>query len=261
MKKSFLAAVLVLFSLSACVPSFLGGAKEAPADEAPVAEAVDVNATVDAASSTQAVQTMDALDSVAKATPTLAPATPTEEPPATATETLAPTEEPTATPEDAEVADGAAIDTEDGATAEADAEADSTETPVSDAATATLAVTATEAITETPAPTATSVYPSPTSPIAINMPPQNLVGYRPVEIRNRLKGKVYISFQGVTEYDYRPVIEYDLPGFAKVRIHVPQGDYKIVVYVGKDPMINYVTVNQNTNLVINIRKNNVRIEK
>lgn len=259
MKKSLLVAVLVLFSLTACTGIF-GGGEEAPAVEAPAAEAVDINATVDAEASTQAAQTMDALDAaaaeeMAKATPTLVPATPTQEMPATATETLAPTEETTATPD--EKAEAA---TEEDVTPTVEGAEPSATEEVS--ATATLAATATESVmTATPGATATSVYPSPTSPIAINMPPENLVGYRPVEIRNMLKGRVYISFQGVTEYDYRPVIEYDLAGFKKVRIHVPQGEYKIVVYVGKNPMIDYVTINKNTNLVITIRKNSLRIEK
>ncbi len=262
MKKNILLAVLVLFTLSACA-GLGGGAEEPPAADAPVAEAVDVNATVDAEASTQAAQTMAALDAAVQATPTLEPATPTEEMPATATEAAAPTEEMTATPAEEAEADPEATPEADDAELTATPEGD--ETPAADddaTATPTLEATATEmAMTATPGATATSVYPSPTSPIAINMPPQNLVGYRPVEIRNTLKGKVYISFQGVTEYDYRPVIEYDLPGFAKVRIHVPQGEYKIVVYVGKDPMIDYVTINKNTSLVITIRKDSLRIEK
>jgi hypothetical protein len=250
MKKSFLIAVLVLFSLSACIPSFLGGGEEAPAPEAPAADMVDINATVDAEASTQAAQTMSALDEVPEATPTLEPATPTEEAPATATETLAPTEESTATP----TAD---------AEAEAETEADAEGTPETDLATATgtMSVTATEAITQTPAPTATSVYPSPTSPVAINMPPESLVPYRAVEVKNTLKGKVYISMQGITAYDYRPVIEYDIPAFAKVRFRVPIGDYKIVVYVVNEPLTRHITINKGTNLRIKIYRHEFTVDK
>jgi len=248
MKKIFLVAVIALFSLTACVPAFLGGGEE----EAPVAEAVDINATVDAEASTQAVQTLDALS-----TPTLAPTEtqiPTDAPIATATETLSATEEVTATPTeevgDTPEAEAETTSTPDGTTPEA-----STETP------AEVTATVTPEMTNTPAPTSTSVYPSPTSPVAINLPPENLVPYHPIEVKNTTKGKVYISLQGATEYDYRPVIEYDIPRLTTVRYRIPDGYYKIVVYVGKEPMIDYVQVNKNTSLRIVIRKDELKIEK
>ena len=251
MKKLFLVSVLVLFTLSACIPSFLGGgAEEAPA----AAPAVDVDGTVEAASSTQAVQTLDAL-----ATPTLEPPTPTDEPTATVTETLAPTEEETVSPTETQTgtpeADAETTGTPDGSvTPEAG-------TGAPDDATATLDVTATPSATETPAPTATSVYPSATSPIGINLPPENLVPRYRIEVKNTTKGPVYISLQGSTAYDYKPVIEYDIPHLSTVRYFVPEGYYKVVVYVGKEPMIDYVRINKPNEVQIVIRKNELKIEK
>ncbi len=238
MKKFFLVAVIVLFGISACVPGLLGGG----AEEAPAAEAVDIAATVDAESSTQAVQTLAAL-----ATPTMEPPTPTEELPATATETLAPTEEVTTTiteTENATTADETATETLDDASA--------------DAATET---TATPTETSTPAITATSVYPSPTSPIAINLPPESLVPRHRIEVRNKTKGPVYISLQGTSEGGYKPIIEYDIARFATVKFEVPEGYYMVVVYVGKDPMIGYTVVNGHNQVSITINRDEIKIEK
>jgi hypothetical protein len=247
MKKIFLVAVIALFALSACVPAFLGGGEE---ETASAPEAVDINATVDTEASTQAAQTMSALD-FALATQTLEPATPTDAPLATATEALV--EEATGT---------ATTDVQETSTIEVDLTG--TPDPATTATTEeslTLVATATAAMTGTPAPTATSVYPSPTSPIAILMPPESLVPYRQIEVVNKTKGKVYISLQGFTEYDYTPVIEYDIPRFATVKYRIPDGYYKIVVYVGKEPMIDYVTVTKNTSLRIIIRRNELQVEK
>ncbi len=234
MKKFFPVAVIALFSLSACVPGLLGGG----AEEAPAAEAVDIAATVDAESSTQAVQTLAAL-----ATPTMEPPTPTEELPATATETLTPTEEVTAT----------LTETENAVTV--------TETPGSESADAATETTATPTETSTPAVTATSVYPSPTSPIAINLPPESLVPRHRIEVRNKTKGPVYISLQGTSEGGYKPIIEYDIPRFATVKFEVPEGYYTVVVYVGKDPMIGYTVVNGHNQVSIIINRDEIKIEK
>ena len=267
MKKSLFVALIVVFSLSACVPSFLGGgAEEAPAvdaEEAPaVASEVDVEGTADAVASTQAAQTLAAVDAEAEeealATPTLAP---TDPPSPTATEEL-----PTSTPETTETT----VDTEDD-TAETP-EAESTEAADmeegADEATATpegtataIEITETVVFTETPAPTATSVYPSATSPIAIFMPPEDLVPRFPIHVKNTTKGKVYISLQGKTAYDYTPVIEYDIPRFTTVRIRVPEGMYNVVVYVGKEPMVDYVRINRPNEVRIVIRKNELKIER
>ena len=247
MKKIFLLAVLALFSLSACVPGFLGGG----AEEAPAAEPVDIAATVDAEASTQAVQTLDALDALA--TPTMEPATPTEEPIATATEMLVLTEEATAT--HTETPEGTPSD-----------EAEMTETPDgtpvenTDEATATSEATATLIATGTPAATATSVYPSPTSPISINLPPIGTVPYHRIEISNKTKGPVYISLQGSTEGGYKPIIEYDIPKWTKVKVSVPEGFYAVVVYVGAHPMIDYVSINS-SNVSISISATELKITK
>ena len=246
MKKNILIAVVVLFSLSACVPGFLGGGDDTAA---PAAEAVDIAATVDAEASTQAAQTLSAL-----ATPT-EEVEPTEEPTATATETLAPTEESdtTETPEGTTEADETPDTTE---TVEVTPEG--TETPE---ATATPENTPTIAPSNTPAPTATSVYPSPTSPIAINLPPENLVPRHKIEVQNNTQGPVYISLQGSSEGGYRPIVEYDIPRFAKVRFAVPEGYYTIVVYVGKEPMVAYTGIYKNNALRIVINRKELIINK
>ena len=72
MKKIVFVGLVVLLSLSACVPDFLNlGSEAAPA------ESIDIAATVDSAASTQVAQTFEALSSLA--TPTMED--PTAEPP------------------------------------------------------------------------------------------------------------------------------------------------------------------------------------
>ena len=239
MKKIFLLAVIVLFSVSACVPGFLGGG----AEEAPAAEPVDIAATVDAAASTQAVETLAAL-----ATPTMEP--PTDEPTATAAEALAPTEEATATPTESPDA--------------APTKESATETPEgesADGAPATPEATATITETSTPTAVSTSVYPSPTSPISINLPPESLAPRHNIKVRNTTKGPVYISLQGSAEGGYKPIIEYDIPRFATVKIEVPEGYYAVVVYVGKYPMVDYVGIYKNNQVSITIHRNSIKIKK
>lgn len=241
MKKIFLLAVIALFSVSACVPEFLGGG----AEKAPAAEPVDIAATVDAAASTQAIETLAAL-----ATPTMEAPMPTDEPTATATETLAPTEEAAATLTE----NPNATPTEEG----------STETPEGESAngeTATPEATATITKTSTPTTVATSVYPSPTSPISINLPPESLVPRHKIEVRNTTKGPVYISLQGSTEGGYKPIIEYDIPRSATVKFEVPEGYYAVVVYVGKYPMVGYIGIYKNNQVSITIHQDSIKIEK
>ena len=238
MKKIFLlVAVIALFSLSAC-GALGGGAEEAP----PAAEPVDLAATVDAQASTQAVETLNALP-----TSTMEPA-PTDEPTATAIEEMAPTEEAVATETPSDEAPTETPAAEDAA----DSAAEPTATPEN---------TATPEATSTPAPTATSVYPSPTSPIAIQLPPEDLVPRHKVEVTNKTKGSVYISFQGTTEYGYRPIVDYDIPRFATVKYEVPEGFYTVIVYVGKDPMIAYTGVYHNNQIAITIFQDELKIEK
>lgn len=237
MKKTLLVGAIVLLSLSACVPSFLNtGAEEAPA------EAVDIAATVDTEASTQAAQTL-----VALATPTLEP--PTEEPTATATETTIPTETATATlteTPDGTIPAETATETPDG-----------TET-VLPAESETASLVATE--TGTPAATATSVYPSPTSPISVNMPPAGYPSYK-IKIVNDTKYRVYISLHGATEDGYKPIIEYDLAPWQRVKLTIPEGHYNAIVYVGKDPMTGSFSVHTNNTVEIIINKDKLKINK
>ncbi|MBT3337038.1 MAG: hypothetical protein HN855_16295 [Anaerolineae bacterium] len=235
MKKTILIGAILLLTLSACVPDFLNTSSQ----EAPVAE-VDTAATVDAAASTQAVQTFAAL-----ATPTLE--TLVEEPTATVTEESTPTETATAT----------LTETPDGTPG--------TETPEgtlpAESATATLEGTLTPTETSTPAATATSVYPSPTSPISINLPPIDEVPRYTISVSNNTKGSAYISLHGSTEGGYKPIIEYDIPGRSKVKISVPEGFYTVIVYVGADPMVDYVGVHKNNAVSIAINIDKIKITK
>ena len=238
MKKILFLSFVLLLSLNACVPEFLSPDTSE--------EAVDINATVDAEASTQAVQTFDALY------------TPTMEVPATSS----PTDEATATevPTETEPATEA-VATEAVATETATAEA--TET-----ITGTLATEATsttpdgtlpvETATATIEATATSIYPSPTSPISINEPPPSVPRHK-INVVNKTKGKVYISLQGVTEGDYHPIIEYDIPAHGKVKFKIPEGKYTAIVYVGKDPMIGYFNI-RDGNITIIIRRDEIQIK-
>ena len=174
---------------------------------------------------------------------------PTDEPTSTvtATEELPPTETPTAT----ETPDGTllaetATETPDGTLPAETA----TETPdgTLPAETATLEITA------------TSIYPSPTSPISINQPPDSVPRYK-ISVENDTKVRVYISLQGSTEGGYNPIIEYDLAPWQRIKLSIPEGYYAAVVYVGKDPMIDYFAVHSNNSITIVINKDSIKIKK
>lgn len=242
MKKILFVGALVLLSLSACVPDFLNSSSEA-ATAAPV----DIMATVEDAANTQAAQTLEAIAALTTlATPTLE--SPTDEPTATTTEVVSSTE--TATPTLTETPDGTLTITEtpDGTLPAETA----TETPdgtlPADTATATLEVTS------------TSVFPSPTSPISINEPPASVPRYK-IDVKNTTKVRVYISLQGSSEGGYNPIIEYDLAPWERIKLTVPEGYYASIVYVGKDPMINYFGVYKNNSVTIAISKDSVKVSK
>ena len=235
MKKIILLALVVLLSLTACVPDFLNsGAQDAPA------ESVDVAATVDAAASTQAVETFAALASPTMEEPT-AEAT-VEEVPATATETLAPTE--TATLEISETA---------------------TETPEETLSAQTETVTGTpeeslSAETATITPTATNALPTLTPPISINEPPASVPRHK-VKVRNNTKVSVYISLHGSTEGGYKPIVESPLGPWQKIKLTVPEGYYTIVVYVGSDPIIDHVYIHRSNTVEITIKEDSIKVVK
>lgn len=237
MKKILFAGALVLLSLSACVPDFLnpgsGDATSAP---------VDVVATVEEAANTQVAQTLDAIAALA----TSMLESPTDEP--TATEVVSSTETATATL--TETPDGTLTPTEtpDGTLPAETA----TETPEGTLPAGTA--TATREIT------ATSVFPSPTSPISINEPPASVPRYK-IDVKNTTKVRVYISLQGSTVGGYNPIIEYDLAPRERIKLTIPEGNYASIVYVGKDPMINYFVVHKNNSITIVISKDKVKVEK
>ncbi len=228
MKKILFLSFVLLLSLSACVPEFLS--PDTPE------EAIDINATVDAEASTQAVQTFAALY------------TPTIESPATAT----PTEEATAT----EVPTETAPATET-ATVEATETIEGTFTAEATSSTPDGTLSS-ETATATIEATATSIYPSPTSPISINQPPASVPRHK-ITVINKTKGKVYISLQGVTEGDYHPIIEYDIPAHGKVKFKIPEGKYTAIVYVGKDPMVGYFGI-RDGNITIIINRDEIQIK-
>ena len=229
MKKMIVLTLVILLSLSACVPDLLNSGSQ----DAPAVAPVDIAATVEAAANTKVAQTFEALSALA--TPTLNPPTlepPVDEATATAIEPASPSETPTmeasASPESTEIA---------------------TETPEE-----TLVATATlEA-------TATSIYPSPTSPISIQLPPDYIPRHK-ISIVNETKGKIYISLQGVTVDNYHPIIEYDLKAWGKATFAIPEGTYTAIVYVGKEPMIAYFGINKSTDITIFIARDEIRIKK
>jgi hypothetical protein len=230
MKKNVLIGIIVLLSLSACVPDFLSSGSQV----APV-ESVDIEATVDAAASTQAVQTFAAL-----ATPTMEDVS-TESTiekttaTATATEELLPTETLTATM--TETPDGTPTET-------------ATETPDGTLPAETATIEA----------TATSIFPSPTSPIYANEVPDYIPRFK-VKVRNNTNVRVYISLQGSTVGGYNPIVEYDLTPWQKVKLVVPEGRYAIIVYVGSDPMVEYIGVHSNNSVEITIKKDSLKVTK
>jgi hypothetical protein len=232
MKKIVFVGIIILLSLSACIPDFLNPDSQV----APVESVVDVEATVDAAASTQAVQTFVALATPtmedASAEPTIDQATAT----ATATEELSPTETLTAT-----------MTETPGGTLPAET---ATETPdgALPAETATLEATA------------TSIFPSPTSPIYANEVPDYIPRFK-VKVRNNTKVRVYISLQGSTVGGYKPIIEYDLAPWQQIKLTVPEGRYAIIVYVGNDPMIEYIGVHSNNSVEIVIKKDSLKVTK
>ncbi len=247
MKKIIFLGLMVLLSLSACSTDFLNS--DSP--EAPPAEEIDIEATIDSAASTKAVQTVNALEALA--TPTISAALEIEET-ATATETSTQTE--TATAEATETPE-TVTETPDGtlpaetATQTPEGTLTSTETPDGTPATAT---------TGTQEVTATSIYPSPTSPISAGYVPDYIPRFK-VKVRNNTKVRVYISLQGVTVGGYTPVVEYDLAPWQKTKMTVPEGRYAIIVYVGKEPMIEYIGVHSSNTVEITIYKDYLKVEK
>ncbi len=238
MKKIIFVGALVLLSLSACVPDFLNSSSQEDVPATPV----NVAATVEEAASTQAAQTLAAL-----ATPTLE--SPTAEPTTTTIEELASTETSTATVTETPDGTETATETPDGTLSAETA----TETPDGTHLSETVTVTATLAAT------ATSIFPSPTSPISINEPPNTVPRYK-VTVVNNTKGRVYISLQGSTEGGYNPIIEYDLAPWQRIKLTVPEGHYAAIVYVGHDPMIDYVGLHKNS-VTIEIKNDKIKISK
>ncbi len=232
MKKMIVLTLAMLFSLSACVPTFL----KSDSQDTPAAP-VDIAATVDAAASTQVAQTFEALAALATPTmevPTAEPST--DEATATAIET---TELPSETPtlEEPQTPEGTLP-----------AETETSDETLVPTATATLEATA------------TSIYPSPTSPISIQLPPDYIPRYE-ISIINKTKGKIYISLQGVTVDDYHPIIEYDLKAGGQTTIAIPEGTYTAIVYVGKEPMVDYFSIHGSNEITIFIERDELRIKK
>ena len=234
MKKIVLIGLVLLFSLSACVPDFLNS--DLP--DAPT-ESVDLAATVDIVAKTQVAQTFAVLN-----TPTMEEATaepPAEEVPATATETILPSETPTL-----EATETASVTPDGTLLAET-----ATETPDG-----TLIATATGTLEAT----ATSIYPSPTSPISVGDPPPSVPRYK-IKIINHTKYRAYISLQGVTVGDYHPIIEYDFYPWERTKFPIPEGRYTAVVYIGKDPLVAYFGIHSSNTITIIIKEDKIEIEK
>lgn len=236
MKKMLLLTPLIVLVLGACIPGII--------DQQPAAVPIDLQATVEFMASTKAAQTVESLP-----TATMEPPTNTPEPEPTATET--PTMEP-----------GTETETPDGSDTTGTPPETPIETPndsVTETGTSDVDVaTATTTVTPSPSATPTSIYPSPTSPIAINLPPDSVPRYT-VTIVNKSGVRAYISLQGFVTGGYYPIIEYDLDRWEKAKIKAPKGFYTVVVWVGADPMIDYVNIN--TGVTITIKKDSLKIEK
>jgi hypothetical protein len=238
-KKTLVIALVILFSLSACIPDFLqSGTQDEPE------EAVDIAATV---MNTEVAQTFEALD-----TPTLVEATFTASP----TETMLPSE--TATEFATNTATFEASETPTGTLATDIASLTPDGTLPAETATEPEG-TISPTVTGTLEAEATSIYPSATSPISINQPPASVPRYK-ISVENKTKGKVYISLQGVTEGGYRPIIEYDIPAGGKANFKIPEGQYTAVVYVGKEPMIGYFGIHAHGVNII-ITRDKIQIKK
>ncbi|MCF6277262.1 MAG: hypothetical protein L3J16_00720, partial [Anaerolineales bacterium] len=240
MKKTLLIAPVLALILSACIPGILQ--QQQPAPEIPV----DIQATVEVLANAKSAETMAALP-----TPTLAPATntPVVEPTATETATPEPATE-TATPDGTEQT-GTPTETPDGTVTQS-------VTPNPDDGTVTVTATGTLAITATPPFTLTPPEASPTSPISINPPPASVPRYKVTAI-NKSGVRIYISLQGVTDGGYYPIIEYDIARKQTVKFKAPKGFYTVIVWVGAEPMVDYVNINKD--ITLTIRKDSFNIDK
>jgi len=233
-KKFLLLSLVLALTLRACDLSFLNGAKSAaPAATAAPSPLADLAGTAEALAATQASETP-----VSLSTPTMLP--PTETP----TPTLEPTE---------------AIPT---ATATFTATPTMTLTPFLVTETATP-LSVTETSTPTPVPTtgatATATQPFPTAPIIINtVPPGYPKGS--VDLVNKTNGVIYVSLQGNVENLYHPIQEYEVPRHRTVKTKAPQGDYTVVVYVGKEPMVGYFGLHNRSGVTITIYDDKIEIQ-
>ena len=225
MKKIVFFSLIVLLSLSACVPDLLTSTEP---------DSVDIAATVDIIVSTKAAETFAALASpTAKDTTTA-----TNTPSATATETVTPTETATATETPTETLTTGTL-----ATGTASTGTPATETPDADGT--------------PPAASATSIYPSPTSPISINQPPNDVPRYE-IKIINDTNERVYISLQGTTADGNHPITEYDFAPREQVKLSIPKGEYTAVVYIRNDPMVEYFRINSNSSITLVIEKDKIK---
>ena len=247
MNKVILIGLVILLSLSACSST-----------DAVPAEAIDIAATVDAAANTKVAATFAALS--VSATEDASVALELDEATATATEVILPSETPTLEPSPTATEAETESATPDGILSTEGAPATPAGTLPAETATidpdGTLVVTATGTLEAV----ATSIYPSPTSPISVNMPPDSIPRYK-IKIINNTKVKVYISLQGVTEGGYHPIIEYDFDPWEKARFPIPEGKYTAIVYVGKDPMVGTFSIHSNNSIDIIIEKDKLKIKK
>ena len=229
MKKLILLGIIVLLSLSACVPDFLKpDSPDAPAESNSVEDAAPVDAAT-----TEVAETFEAL-----ASPTIE-SIPTDIPPATEIEESIPATE--AATIEATVAPTEII------------AATITLTPDESAPPA-------ETATETLAPIATSIYASPTSPVSVGMPPDDIPRYK-IRVISEVKGISAVSFHGITAGGYHPIIEYHLSPWEKATILLPEGDYTAIVYIRNTPFYAYFNIHKNNKFTLIIKKDKIKLEK
>ena len=224
MKRSAALILILVFSLTACIPGFpsLGQPSEA--------SVVNSQATDLVLAATLVVETLNALP-----TPTLEPTTDTPEPTSTFTETA--TETATEPPTETLV----------------------TGTPATATFTGTPP-TATSTVTGTPPTPTLSETPSPTETLYARfygtLPPA--IPYGKVKLVNKSKTEVYVSLHCTTVDGYTTIIEYPVEGSMKVS--APAGSYTYVAWVGGKKFTGWFNLHKGKEKQITFEKNQVTVE-
>jgi len=215
MKRAAVYVLVMTFLLSACIPALPTQQAEEPLPT------VNIQATSEALSATQAAETLNSLP-----TPTQELPTDTPEPTSTPTEVVAFTATETATTMD-------------------------TSTPDPNV---TSTATATAIVSGTP-PT-----PTPTETLHVRfygtLPPA--IPYGKVKLNNRSKAEAYISLQCTTVDGYNTILEYPVAG--RMRVSAPAGKYTYVAWIGGRQFQGWFGLGKNHEVEITLYKDKVTIK-